>query len=307
MTPQVSQTLVETANTSDRIITLPNDDVDDDHHHLYTEQHQFDPPESFWLSKDAEFDWFDRNAFFDRKDSTKANGAVSNSNPSSQRFSVAKKSKTSIIGLPKPPQQKPCLVDARNRRNQTNNRLFPKRGPEPGSEKADASMTEPSSPKVSCMGRVRSRRDRNRRLKNRQRSLKKSPSTSEKTFTTEQRRKKKSLWKNLRSIFQSGSGSKPVPEPDSQKPQTKAKTKTASRSHVLSREGSAAVNVSPPGLGNLARFSSGRRSDAWVGDVVEINSGPLDGRCSLQKRRETGPLKEVNCSRDWGSAGPASV
>ncbi|KAI3801419.1 hypothetical protein L1987_29524 [Smallanthus sonchifolius] len=38
-------------------------------------------PESFWLSKDAEFDWFDRNAFLERKESIKGNSNSLNLNP----------------------------------------------------------------------------------------------------------------------------------------------------------------------------------------------------------------------------------
>ncbi|CAM8925001.1 unnamed protein product [Rhodiola kirilowii] len=250
MPPQDSQTLVGTS--CDSKIRCAKDD--DDHAEEEREDSEHPVPESFWLSKDAELDWFDRNAFFDRKDSTKANqnhNSVSNSNPSSQRFS---KSKTSIIGLPKP-QQKPCLVDARHRRNQTNSRLFPKRGAEP--------MAEPSSPKVSCMGRVKSRRDRNRRLKNRQRSLKSSSSDK----PTIERLKKKGLWKNFRSIFRSGPGHKPVTEPGSQTQQETTKT-----GHVLSRDLSSTATVSV-GLGGMTRFSSGLRSDGWVGEVAEIRSG----------------------------------
>uniref|UniRef100_A0A7N0V107 Uncharacterized protein n=1 Tax=Kalanchoe fedtschenkoi TaxID=63787 RepID=A0A7N0V107_KALFE len=328
MPPPDSQTLagtaaVTTSNPKITCETLHNDD--------HVEEHPDFPPESFWLSKDAELDWFDRNAFLDRKDSAKGpnpnqnhSSNISSSNPSSQRFSVTKKSKSSILGLPKP-QQKPCLVDARHRRNQTNSRLFPKRGVE--SSSAAQPMAEPSSPKVSCMGRVRSRRDRNRRLKNRQRSLK---STSEKPMAKP--RKKKGLWKNIRSIF-TGSGHKPDAKPDTE---TNTNTNTSrATGHVLSRDGSAAVNA--PGLGGMARFSSGRKSDGWVGDVVEIRSGqlegslarfssgrrsdgwigdvaeiksePLDGSSgALRKRRDgVGPLQEVNCGRDWGTVGPASV
>ncbi|XP_010038972.2 uncharacterized protein LOC104427601 [Eucalyptus grandis] len=135
------------------------------------------PPESFWLSKDAEFDWFDRNAFYERKESTKAStnsgnlNPSSNSNSNSQRFSLNRKSKASIIGLPKP--QKSCFVDAKNRKTAAkaaNARLFPKRNGSSGG-KLNPSLIEPSSPKVSCMGRVRSKRDRNRRLRSRSRAV----------------------------------------------------------------------------------------------------------------------------------------
>ncbi|KAK8491351.1 hypothetical protein V6N13_126196 [Hibiscus sabdariffa] len=92
------------------------------------------PPESFLLSKDAELDWVDSNAFYERKNSQKRNSFSNptnlnpnlNSVPSSQRFSL-RKSKPSILGLPKP--QKSCFVDTKNRKNTKpeNSRLFPKR------------------------------------------------------------------------------------------------------------------------------------------------------------------------------------
>ncbi|XP_039026328.1 uncharacterized protein LOC120159876 [Hibiscus syriacus] len=141
---------------------------------LHTAEESVDveiPPESFRLSKDAEFHWFDGNAFYQRKESHKGNSASNSTNlnpnlnsdskSNSQRFPM-RTSKASIIGLPKP--IKSCFVQTKNRKNTKpgNNRLFPKR---PGFVKTVSSVVEPSSPKVSCMGRVRSRRDRNRSLK----------------------------------------------------------------------------------------------------------------------------------------------
>ncbi|CAF2292467.1 unnamed protein product [Brassica napus] len=56
------------------------------------------PPESYFLSKDAQLEWLTDNAFFDRRESHRGNSVNNiNSNPSSQRYS-----KASIIGLPKP-------------------------------------------------------------------------------------------------------------------------------------------------------------------------------------------------------------
>ncbi|XP_022851322.1 uncharacterized protein LOC111373083 [Olea europaea var. sylvestris] len=125
------------------------------------------PPESFWLSKDAEYDWLDRNAFYECKESTRGNSNSTNLNPSiipnsnsnSQRVPVNFKSKVSIIGLPK--TQKTSYVDSKRRCcKPTNIRLFPKRS-ESVVKRAD-SVAEPSSPKVSCMGRVRSKSGRRR-------------------------------------------------------------------------------------------------------------------------------------------------
>ncbi|KAI3742371.1 hypothetical protein L1987_60051 [Smallanthus sonchifolius] len=125
-------------------------------------------PESFWLSKDAEFDWFDRNAFLERKESIKGNSnsmnlnlnpSHSNANASSLQISAFLKSKAA---------QKTNYVDSKRRNCKlTNILLFPKRSDSIGKEPAVLSMTEPSSPKVSCLGRVRSKSCPRRRKANR--------------------------------------------------------------------------------------------------------------------------------------------
>lgn len=239
------------------------------------------PPESFCLSKDAELDWFDRNAFYERKESQKgnsnSNSTYLNPNPSStsQRFATTLKTKPSIIGLPKPQK---TIVDTKLKRNckPANTPWFPKRS---GSTlKSDATLAEPSSPKVSCMGRVRSKRDR-RRLKNRQRSASESGTAKSK----HEKREKTGLLSKFRSIFGSGL-----------KKGTKSETKSGDlrespsmnggkvMSHdirerlppgdkdALPRKSEArrSVDSEPVGLGGMKRFTSGRRSDAWADDVV---------------------------------------
>ena len=119
------------------------------------------PPESYSLSKEAQLEWFNENAFFERKESQKGNSfpaQSTNTNSSSQMISL--KSKTSVISLPKP--QKTCFNEVKKRRNCRIARtlMIPKRF---GSLlKSDPSLSEPGSPKVSCIGRVRSKRDRSR-------------------------------------------------------------------------------------------------------------------------------------------------
>lgn len=113
-----------------------------------------EPAESFLVSAEDEIDWFDQNAFFDRNHSTKA---FSNPNPSSSKraFHPNVTSKPSIIG---PPSAQLCHTFRRSCRPPSI-RFFPK------SAQAGA---EPESPKVSCMGRVRSKekasRSQRRRL-----------------------------------------------------------------------------------------------------------------------------------------------
>ncbi|KAK3405789.1 hypothetical protein EUGRSUZ_K02030 [Eucalyptus grandis] len=151
------------------------------------------PPESFWLSKDAEFDCTNSGNL----------NPSSNSNSNSQRFSLNRKSKASIIGLPKP--QKSCFVDAKNRKTAAkaaNARLFPKRNGSSGG-KLNPSLIEPSSPKVSCMGRVRSKRDRNRRLRSRSRAVEPAAAKAKPAA-----KKRTGLFASFRSMFHRGGKSR---------------------------------------------------------------------------------------------------
>ncbi|XP_056171616.1 uncharacterized protein LOC130139200 [Syzygium oleosum] len=258
------------------------------------------PPESFWLSKDAEFDWFDRNVFYERKESTKASSNSGNLNPSSnsnsQRFSLNRKSKASIIGLPKP--QKSCFVDAKNRKA-ANTRLFPKRnGSSAG--KSNPPLIEPSSPKVSCMGRVRSKKDRNRRLRNRNRSVEPAAAKAKPAG-----KKRTGLFASFRSMFHRGGKSRagsfergaaaPIPE-ESPPRRSSARSVTSdirdrlpareadalSPEHLPRRSAAAAADGDAPGLGlglgGMRRFASGRRSDAWANDADALSPESLPRR-----------------------------
>ncbi|RDX57768.1 hypothetical protein CR513_62967, partial [Mucuna pruriens] len=234
------------------------------------------PPESFWLSRDEEYEWWDRNAVYERKESTKANSTNlnpgSNSNNNSQRFSLNFKSKAStIIGLPKP--QKTSFVDAKNRRNHkpSNIRLFPKRTGSIG--KSESGLVEPSSPKVSCMGRVRSKRDRNRKLRN---SRKSSPDAEVKPNTNG---KKPGFFSSFRAIFRSGRKER-KPDPNvatksvnnnnnysKTRDTTTSSVNDASFDESMSISRNSVSETEPPGLGSMMRFASGRRSESWgVGD-----------------------------------------
>ncbi|XP_027352438.1 uncharacterized protein LOC113863171 [Abrus precatorius] len=255
----------------------------EDHTTDQPEPHPDSPPESFWLSRDEEYDWWDRNAVYERKESTKGNSnsnstnlnPSSNSNSNSQRFSLNLKSKAAIIGLPKP--QKTSFVDAKNRRSHKpgNIRLFPKRNVSVG--KSESSLFEPSSPKVSCMGRVRSKRDRNRRL----RSSRKSPSDMD-TVTAKEKSertgRKHGFFESFRAIFRSGRREKPdrktghraAESVASKSVYSKTRDSTSSVNDVSFEESISRNSMSesePPGLGGMMRFASGRRSESWaVGD-----------------------------------------
>ncbi|XVE75958.1 hypothetical protein DITRI_Ditri12bG0134100 [Diplodiscus trichospermus] len=228
------------------------------------------PPESFWLSKDAELDWFDRNAFYERKDSQKGNSVSNstnlnpnlNSNSNSQRF-LPRKPKASIIGLPKP--QKSCFVETKNRKNTKlgNTRLFPKRS---SSVKSDPPVAEPSSPKVSCMGRVRSKRDRNRRLKkNRQKS------SEVQTVKEKATRKRSGFFSSFRAIFRSNwkgreSHALTVSPSPPRNSDIRSRLPPDDRD-AISMEHEIAENfpaIEPVSLGGMKRFASGRRSEPLI-------------------------------------------
>lgn len=236
------------------------------------------PPGSFWLSKDAEYDWFDRNAFYERKDSAKGN---SNSNQphvnptstsNSQRFSVSLKSKASILGLPK--TQKTAFVESKRRPCKPPNiRLFPKRSGSSAGKPAPP-PAEPGSPKVSCMGRVRSKRCRRR-----SNSLKRheKPAEKPKPEKTGGEKTKTGIYSKVMSLFRSKKGQKKKP------------TRSGSRrvmeilmeeTDIEPQRKSVSVKVrevpasgDPPGLGGITRFASGRRSGAWADE--ELNGAVL--------------------------------
>lgn len=288
------------------------------------------PPDSFWLSKDDELDWFDRNAFFDRKDSTKGGGGGGGGTNSisanltatasvSQRFSInLTKSKTSIFGLPRPQKLQAAQVCRRGCKP-PNVRLFPKRA-----APAAAPVAEPSSPKVSCMGRVRSKRDRSRRSRNRPALAPEALRKKEKTGRT----RRPGLWTSLTSIFRSVSKTKPVQRHESYLPPAAAPRgslpgerelppRRSTVSAVSDFSDSDRPTVGPPGLGGAMRFSSGRRSESWV--VVDgVDSSRVEeeeeavaasDREPVWGRRGVGPLglDEVQCRREWEIVGPPTV
>ncbi|CAK9188135.1 unnamed protein product [Ilex paraguariensis] len=247
------------------------------------------PPESFWLSKDAEFDWFDRNAFYERKESTKGNSNSTNLNPNvhpgsnsnSQRFSLNLKSKASIIGLPK--TQKASYVDVKRRNCKPPNiKLFPKRSESLGKSAA----TEPSSPKVSCMGRVRSKRGRRRSSG----SVKKKEKAVEKSRIGEDKRKT-GFYSRLIAMFKAGKHRKTAVRTGFERKEQTMESPARKSLTVKHRDNSVSAEpvAEPPGLGGMMRFASGRRSESWSVEEVDVaNTDSLD----LERRvgnRTSGP------------------
>ncbi|KAK4353404.1 hypothetical protein RND71_028922 [Anisodus tanguticus] len=120
-----------------------------------------DPPESFWLSKDSERDWFDQNAAMQRKTSMKFafSGKANNKNSKILSNSLSslnqQNQNTSLFSIPK--TRKSFSGDGNPR---VNNKAakpksrFTRSRSEPG-KKILRQVSEPGSPKVSCTGRVR--------------------------------------------------------------------------------------------------------------------------------------------------------
>ncbi|CAF1855208.1 unnamed protein product [Brassica napus] len=224
------------------------------------------PQESYSLSKEAQLEWFNENAFFERKESQKGNcfpAQSTNTNSSSQMISL--KSKTSVIRLPKP--QKTCFNEVKKRRNCriAKTLMIPKRF---GSLlKSDPSLSEPGSPKVSCIGR--------RHKSVRTDSLKDKPVMV----------KKPGFFASVRAIFRTGGGCKsltasgvhaPYKEaiapsrrssdirgqlpPEEDEKSSPPRMSTGSRKYIDGEE------PVLPGLGGMTRFTSGRIPDLLVED-----------------------------------------
>ncbi|KAJ6698347.1 hypothetical protein OIU79_011792 [Salix purpurea] len=244
------------------------------------------PPESFWLSKDAELDWFSTNAYYDRKDSTKGNSNSTNLNPNiipnpsnSQRFSTLH-TKASIIGLPKT-QKSTFVLDKKNRRNckPGNTRLFPKRSGSTGKSDSTA-MVEPSSPKVSCMGRVRSKKERSRRLRKQQQEQRSLQTIGKKEGTKRDKKQKTSFFASFKAIFRSKSSNKDMSlksANDASYGGSVSEAYTLKKSSDIRDRLPASDRDAPPrrsvgmepvvGLGGMTRFSSGRRSESWSAEI----------------------------------------
>ncbi|KAF9594451.1 hypothetical protein IFM89_031053 [Coptis chinensis] len=215
------------------------------------------PAESFYVSKEDEYDWYDRNSVYERNESLKGNSTqiphfgnlnahISHSNPNSQRFSSNLLSKASVIlGLPKQ-HNSSCFKDGKIRRNVKpgNARFFPKRSGSDG--KRSVRVGEPSSPKVSCIGRVRSKKNRSRNNRNR-------PELFDTTKPA-----KTGLWSSFKEVLYSCRKNHAVDVKEASKKNSKAPPVQGDN------------QANQPGLGGLNRFVSGRRSDSWAGDALDL-------------------------------------
>ncbi|KAG7565444.1 hypothetical protein ISN44_As10g021290 [Arabidopsis suecica] len=253
------------------------------------------PPESYSLSKEAQLEWLNDNAFFERKESQKGKSSApnSNSNPnsnpnlSSQRISL--KSKASIIRLPKP--QKTCFNEAKKRRNCRIARtlMIPKRI---GSRlKSDPSLSEPCSPKWHSDHKMACRIHFLQLVANQPRTRRMQRQKSGRTDSFKEkpvRVKKPGFFASFRAIFRTGGGCKDLsasgvhaPRRDvvvspprvsvrrstdirgRLPPEDVGKSSPPRNSTGLRRSIDGGEPVLP-GLGGMTRFTSGRRPDLLV-------------------------------------------
>lgn len=217
---------------------------------------------------------------YDREDSAKesTNPKSHSHNPNvpnptrsgSQRYASANlKANGPILGLPNKIKHVTCST-SRHRASQTSSRIFPKKKPAKAAAAGGKSAVpdyEPSSPKVSCIGKVLSDREREKcRLARRRRSPN-SPG----------------CWAGLVGLFACAGGGIDAAE---EKDEVARGDILVKKSNIPSDEDDAVdvrSNGEAPGLGGMKRFASGRRAASWGGDgegcghvAVDLSRRSLD-------------------------------
>ncbi|CAN6362296.1 unnamed protein product [Urochloa humidicola] len=236
--------------------------------------HAGDPPESTRLRIGDDIAWSEINGVYDRDDSLKENTnpkcLLKTHNPhhnggGSQRFSGnLKPTAAPIIGL------SGKLGGAR--RNQHHNHppaIFPKKAKTGGGGRAPkAAVPEPESPKVSCIGKVLSDRERARLGRPpRSRGNSRPPGCCGGLgFLMRRSRSRNSA---VECVDQS-----PPPPPPSFPPLAEAAKRREGKEMEVEETAAA------PGLGGMRRFASGRRAAEWAAEMEDddgrvARSGPL--------------------------------
>ncbi|RWW17214.1 hypothetical protein GW17_00018864 [Ensete ventricosum] len=255
------------------------------------------PPESIVvrIGSGRELFWAEVGgaAVYERDDSTKgstnpkaqAQAQQQHANPgsrprsNSQRFSGGLQAKPPIIGIPGKIQN-PSGYLGRSARRPANAPIFPnkpdRRG---GGRKSALPDEEPGSPKVSCVGKVLSERERDRRRRQRRGS-------------SEQEEEEEAAPSGCWAMFfcsgakqrrRNASASETVP------------VDSPAKATVERRTG-AEPRLETPGLGSMKRFASGRRPASWGGDgdVSVGDLGPLDGEAAeLGGRQSLGSREDA--------------
>ncbi|XP_009416006.2 uncharacterized protein LOC103996745 [Musa acuminata AAA Group] len=246
-------------------------------------------------------------AVYERDDSTKGNTnpkaqaqqqqqhAKPNYKPrsSSQRLSGGLQSKPPIIGIPGKIQHHSGYL-GRSVRRPANGRIFPKKLARPGGDgggrrKSAVPDEDPGSPKVSCIGKVLSERERDRCR--RQRRL--SPSEEEEKVG---RVESSGCWASLSAVICCGDGERQAGSVTRQTTKGDSPAKTAAERRTTGEPAK-----EPPGLAAMKRFASVRRPESWGVDLR-----PLDREAAeCGRRRSVGSLEDAQL--EWLADGSASV
>ncbi|GAA0175682.1 hypothetical protein LIER_41958 [Lithospermum erythrorhizon] len=201
------------------------------------------PPDSYWVPKEDEKDWFDQNAIISRSSSRKLSFTgcpthhVHQENLTPHRSSLSynyTSSKAPFIGLPVG-HQKPYLPSGHHRHHKaverrTNNPYFLRSRSEPGS-KLVLQVTEPASPQVNCLGKVGTKK--------------------------EKVEKKTGLWQNITTVFKTGFNKSHL---------ISSTTPVSHCDLVINKERTGPVEEQPQqqSLAGLMRLRSGRRSSGII-------------------------------------------
>lgn len=230
------------------------------------------PPESIRFSiQDLPFEYLAGAAAsvtYDRddsaKESTNPKSQYHNPNPNpsttrsgSQRYSSANlKANGPIIGLPN--KIKHVTLTCSRPRPQTSSRIFPKKKT---GAKSGVPAYEPTSPKVSCFGKVLSDRER---------------------YPHRRRSPDPKCWAPLAALFSCGGREKTVEERDDvARGNIPLKRRNVALDDDDVEVGPAAAEA--PGIGGMKRFASGRRAASWGGD----GEGEGEGHVAVDLRRRS--------------------
>ncbi|RCV36523.1 hypothetical protein SETIT_7G325500v2 [Setaria italica] len=232
-----------------------------------------DPPESSRLRMGDDIAWSEINGVYDRDDSLKENtnpkcllkNHPHHNNGSSQRFSGnLKPTAAPIIGLS-------GKLGGARRQHHYPPAIFPKKAKTGGGGRAHkAAVPEPGSPKVSCIGKVLSDRERARLGRPpRTRGSSRAPPGCCGGFGFLMRRSR-SRNSAVECVDQS-------PPPPSSLPPLAEAARRRETKEVEEEDEVPAEAV--PGLGGMRRFASGRRAAEWAAEMEDdgrvARSGPL--------------------------------
>ncbi|KAJ3677968.1 hypothetical protein LUZ60_001771 [Juncus effusus] len=233
------------------------------------------PPESIVIPISEDSSWPELSPVYDREDSTKGStNPKSHSNPfpwsksrsGSVRVAATNLNPTAstpIISLPTK-IQRPGFIYCRRPPP-----IFPK-WRNSGSKKSGLPECEPGSPKVSCIGKVLSEREREKRRRKKEERKDKEIDNN-----------KAGCWNGFSAILHCAGGGSSSRRPTEEcrrnledvrpSPEVEEVRPSPEKAEIEVEEVEVVVVV-PPAIGAMKKFSSGRRAAQWGDDVVEASA-----------------------------------